>query len=106
MNIDKKLITEIQEYCKLNNIQDVEKEVNRLLRQGFNVEKYGTSPFTMQKYEVPTDEEKTPQTEEKKPKTRVSKAKRVKEEGISSGETVVKDEETKIVKHKVKIIKK
>ena len=44
--INNKLYQEIKEYCELNNIEDINKEINRLLRIGFNIEKYGTSPFS------------------------------------------------------------
>ena len=44
--INDKLYQEIKEYCELNNIEDINKEINRLLRIGFNIEKYGTSPFS------------------------------------------------------------
>lgn len=43
--IDEKLFNEIKEYCVINNINDIEKEINKLLRIGFNYEKYGNSPF-------------------------------------------------------------
>ena len=45
MKIDKKLLSEIECYCKYNNISNIDDEVNRLLRIGFNVDKYGLSPF-------------------------------------------------------------
>lgn len=45
--INNKLLEEIKQYCELNNIENIEKEVNRLLRIGFNIEKYGTSPFNI-----------------------------------------------------------
>ena len=45
MNIDAKLLDSISQYCALNDIGDIEKEVNRLLQIGFNVERYGNSPF-------------------------------------------------------------
>ena len=44
--INDKLYQEIKEYCELNNIEDIDKEINRLLRIGFNIEKYGVSPFS------------------------------------------------------------
>lgn len=43
--IDEKLYKEIKEYCIFNNIENVEKEINRLLKIGFNYERYGNSPF-------------------------------------------------------------
>lgn len=45
MEIDKKLLEEIEEYCKYNEIGDVEKEINKILRKGFNIIKFGVSPF-------------------------------------------------------------
>ena len=42
--INTKLYDEIVEYCKLNDIEDVELFVNKLLQKGFNVEKYGNKP--------------------------------------------------------------
>ncbi len=44
MEIDKKLHNEIKEYCKLNNLKMTE-YVNKLLRQAFNIDKFGVSPF-------------------------------------------------------------
>ena len=43
--IDEKLYKEIKEYCIFNNIENIEKEINRLLKIGFNYERYGNSPF-------------------------------------------------------------
>ena len=49
--INNKLMEEIKQYCELNNIEDLNKEINRLLRIGFNIEKYGTSPFSFVQHE-------------------------------------------------------
>jgi hypothetical protein len=43
--IDESLYKEIEKYCKLNEIQDVDGEINSMLRIGFNVSRYGTSPM-------------------------------------------------------------
>ena len=43
--LNEKLIKEIEEYCILNNISDTSNEVNNMLRCGFNITKFGTSPF-------------------------------------------------------------
>lgn len=43
--IDRKLLKEITQYCEFNGISDVNSEINRLLRIGFSIEKYGSSPF-------------------------------------------------------------
>lgn len=42
------LVKQIEEYCKLNNIPDAHNYINQLLRDGFNVAKYGSGPFTSQ----------------------------------------------------------
>ena len=45
MKIPKKLKDEIWEYCGLNNISDIDTFMLKTLQQGFNIEKYGTTPF-------------------------------------------------------------
>lgn len=42
--IQSKLLEEIEQYCKANNIEDIEKFVNKMLRNGFNIERYGEKP--------------------------------------------------------------
>lgn len=39
-----KIKQEIENYCKLNGINDVESIINECLRIGFNIMKYGVSP--------------------------------------------------------------
>lgn len=48
--INERLLKEITEYCNINNIKDIKSKINEFLRIGFNIEKYGDSPF----YERPT----------------------------------------------------
>lgn len=43
--VDKKLLGEIQEYCKLNELE-VPKTLNEALRQGFTIMQYGMHPNT------------------------------------------------------------
>lgn len=75
--IDEKLYKEIKEYCILNNIENVEKEINRLLKIGFNYEKYGNSPFykkqNIEENDIEVVEERVEKQEEikEKPKKRV-----------------------------------
>ena len=45
MEIPKKLKDEFWEYCRLNNITDIDSFMLKSLQQGFNIEKYGTTPF-------------------------------------------------------------
>lgn len=44
MDIDKYLLKEIEDYCKANNITDISKLVNKMLKQGFTIEKFGFIP--------------------------------------------------------------
>ena len=45
MKIPKKIEKEIIEYCKINNIKDVDKFIIEQVSVGFNIEKYGNAPF-------------------------------------------------------------
>jgi hypothetical protein len=45
MKIPKKLKDEIWEYCRLNNITDIDAFILKSTQQGFNIEKYGVTPF-------------------------------------------------------------
>lgn len=55
--INSDLVKQIDEYCKLNNITDINKYINQLLRDGFNVAKYGSGPFTSQPQEKIVEKE-------------------------------------------------
>jgi len=48
VNVPEELKNEIWDYCKLNNITNVDQFTINLLKQGFAVEKYGTSPMPPQ----------------------------------------------------------
>ena len=45
MEIPRKLKDEIWEYCRLNDITDIDAFILKSTQQGFNIEKYGTTPF-------------------------------------------------------------
>lgn len=81
--INEKLLKEITEYCNINNIKDIKSKINELLRIGFNIEKYGDSPF----YERPT---------------RIEETKEIRKEEVEKRENNVKEEKPK---KKVRIIK-
>lgn len=49
VNVPQELLDQIWDYCNLNNIEDIQKFTVNILKQGFSVEKYGTSPFGAQK---------------------------------------------------------
>lgn len=44
IEIDIKLIKDIEEYCSINNIENPSKYVTKLLKKAFMEEKYGTKP--------------------------------------------------------------
>lgn len=43
--LDKKLVSEVEIFCKENGIDDFWSVINKYIRDGFNVDKYGISPF-------------------------------------------------------------
>ena len=45
MKIPKKIEEEIKEYCKLNNIVNIDEFILKNIETGFNIEKYGNAPF-------------------------------------------------------------
>jgi len=47
MELPKDLKDEIWEYCRLNDITDLNAFMVRMLKQGYNIEKYGATPFKM-----------------------------------------------------------
>ena len=56
MNIPKKIKSEIEKFCKLNKIKNVDKFILKTLETGFNVEKYGNAPWkTEVEKEVPIE---------------------------------------------------
>lgn len=44
IEIDDKIYNNIEQYCKLNNL-DIKAEINKILLIGFNITKYGVKPF-------------------------------------------------------------
>jgi hypothetical protein len=44
VEIPNKLLEEIFQYCKVNDIENVDMFMVRMLKQGFNVERYGWGP--------------------------------------------------------------
>ena len=45
MEIPKELLEDIKQYCKANNIVDVDKYIVKIIRQGHLIEKFGSTPF-------------------------------------------------------------
>lgn len=46
MEIPKNLNNEIWEYCRTNNITNIDEFILKLLKQGFTTEKFGATPIT------------------------------------------------------------
>jgi hypothetical protein len=45
MEIKENILKEIKQYCGLNNIDDIDTFINKIILIGFNIEKYGSSPI-------------------------------------------------------------
>lgn len=87
--IKDKLLSEIKQYCELNNIEDVEGLVNKMLKQGFTIEKFGETPINT-KGET---------------KKKDSKPKRIEEPKTNKYRIDVKIEEEKVIEEVVKVRK-
>jgi hypothetical protein len=57
MNINKELKDEIWNYCRANNITNIDEFTLKILKQGFTVEKFGATPNVIEK-EVQVEVEK------------------------------------------------
>lgn len=58
IEFNKKLLKEIEEYCLINNINDIEKYANDLLKKAFMEDKYGKKPHIFEVYEPLKEEVK------------------------------------------------
>ncbi len=45
MKIEITVKEEIVEYCRVNEISDISKFINKILLQGYTIEKFGVSPY-------------------------------------------------------------
>lgn len=45
MKINEKLYKDIVQYCEYNNISDIDEEINKYIQIGFNVVRFGATPF-------------------------------------------------------------
>ena len=55
IEINAKLYSNIEEYCFLNSIENIDEEIESYVIQGFNIARYGLTPFTR---DIPMNEEK------------------------------------------------
>ena len=49
MEIPKELHNEIWDYCRVNSITNINDFVNKLIKQGFTIEKFGATPVVKEK---------------------------------------------------------
>jgi hypothetical protein len=89
INLDEKIIKNIKDYCILNNIDDVSKYVNTLLKRAFMEEKYGKKPDIFVKQEKEKDSTKSTSSTETNIKE--EKVNFVKEVYKLSGEDLAKE---------------
>lgn len=79
MEIKDPIIDEIKAYCKLNDIKNVKDQILRFIKVGFDIEKFGTSPFNNFQRENEISEDIKPDTKEKqeapKPKPTIGQEK-------------------------------
>lgn len=73
MEIPNNLLKEINSYCKVNKINDVDKFIIKMLKQGFNIEKYGIEPNKPITPEVPDKIKEVKEPVEKKPRKTIKK---------------------------------
>ena len=52
MEIPKDLNNEIWDYCRVNNITNIDEFTLKLLKQGFTIEKYGSTPMVTTKEKI------------------------------------------------------
>jgi hypothetical protein len=57
VNLDKKILDDITQYCKLNGIEDTTQFINKCVKDGFILDKWGVGPFLpkSQIQEVPVE---------------------------------------------------
>ena len=97
MEINKKLLNDITQYCNLNEIENIEEEINKYIQIGFNVIRFGTAPFQEYQEEVVIKKQKT--VKNKKEEISSEKTEDIKEEIIQESEEEIKP------KKKIRIIK-
>lgn len=52
VQIPKVLYDEIVEYCKFNNISSINNEIISFIKKGFNLVKYGSTPFFSKQFKA------------------------------------------------------
>jgi len=108
--VDKSLVDEITEYCHLNGIEDVEGEMNSMLRKAFMILKYGETPFKNALTEMVENKDKPKKEGAKKniKKEELVVEKEVAEEIKEQKQEIeTTSEEPKVIRRRtVKIVKK
>lgn len=56
IKISDKLYKDLFEFCKLNQLQDLDRFIIDMIIKGFNITKYGVSPFKENKFQFKKEE--------------------------------------------------
>lgn len=109
--MNQKLEREIREYCTLNKIEDFELQVEKFIQIGFNVTRFGNSPFAVLKKpskDQTQQEENKPEEEMKVNPVEAQRKKETIAEEVPKADITTKREEgekqTKTKKTKIKVI--
>jgi hypothetical protein len=62
IKISKKIYDEIKRYCEANNIVDIPKFIEKLLKKGFDLEKWGDINYTTEEEEPKQETQEAPET--------------------------------------------
>ena len=92
ISIDSKLYDEIKNYYNFNHIDNIKMEIEHLIEIGFNIERFGSKPFSKFKHN---------QTETQDDKSEAPRQDTTTENAVESEKSV----ETKTRKRSVRIIK-
>ena len=84
MQLDKQLYDEINDYCKLNNLKTRD-FIHKILREAFNTEKYGNSPFAFNRKVETVVEEVKPAIEIKEEKVDITENDNVRLDMVAKG---------------------
>lgn len=62
IDVKNKLYNEIKSYCEANNIIDISKFIEKILKKGFDLEKWGDINYTTEEEEPKQETQEAPET--------------------------------------------
>lgn len=108
INIPESLYISIVEYCDFNNHSNYEEEIIRLLKIGFNVDKFGATPFSKFNVNKHTEEDTLSNKETQKEvivKIEDEVKSEIQPEVKEVEVTPIETQKPKVTKRKIKITK-